>query len=235
MLFEVRGVVVNYGKAQALKAIDLAVDEGEVVALVGANGAGKSTLLRSISGLKSIAAGEILLDGERIDHLPAHERVTKGIAHVPEGRLVFGPMTVTDNLKMGAYLRRNKAEVRADIERMYEHFPVLRTRGAQLAESLSGGEQQMVAIARALMAKPRLVLMDEPSMGLSPLMVEMVGEIIMGIRKARLSVLLVEQNATLALSVSNRAYVMESGSIVVEGPAEDVARNQLVKKAYLGI
>jgi branched-chain amino acid transport system ATP-binding protein len=235
MLLETRGVVVNYGKAQALKGIDVAVGEGEVVALIGANGAGKTTLLRSISALKSIAAGEIFFGGARIDQLRPHELVKRGIGHVPEGRIVFGPMTVTDNLKIGAYLRRNKAEVKADIEEIYEHFPVLRERGGQLAESLSGGEQQMLAVARALMGKPKLLLMDEPSMGLSPLMVEMVGQIISDIRAAGLSVLLVEQNATMALALSDRAYVLEVGSIVLEGPAKEVATNELVRTAYLGV
>jgi branched-chain amino acid transport system ATP-binding protein len=235
MLLDIKDVVVSYGKAQALKGISLGVDEGEVVALIGANGAGKTTLLRSISALKRIDSGEILFDSERIDQLPGHELVKKGIGHVPEGRIVFGPMTVTDNLRMGAYLRKNKEEVRRDIERMYEHFPILKERGRQLAESLSGGEQQMLAVARALMSNPKLLLMDEPSMGLSPVMVEMVGQIIVDIRKAGLSVLLVEQNATMALALSDRAYVLETGSIVLEGPASDVAHNDIVKKAYLGI
>jgi branched-chain amino acid transport system ATP-binding protein len=235
MLLDIKDVIVSYGKAQALKGISLGVDEGEVVALIGANGAGKTTLLRSISALKRIDSGEILFDGQRIDQLPGHELVKKGIGHVPEGRIVFGPMTVTDNLRMGAYLRKNKEEVRRDIERMYEHFPILKERGRQLAESLSGGEQQMLAVARALMSNPKLLLMDEPSMGLSPVMVEMVGQIIVDIRKAGLSVLLVEQNATMALALSDRAYVLETGSIVLEGPASDVAGNDIVKKAYLGI
>jgi branched-chain amino acid transport system ATP-binding protein len=235
MLLEIKDLVVSYGKAQALKGIGLHVEEGEVVALIGANGAGKTTLLRSISALKRIDSGEILFDGARIDTLPGHELVKRGIAHVPEGRIVFGPLSVTDNLKMGAYLRRDKAEVKRDIDRMYEHFPVLKERGRQLAESLSGGEQQMLAVARALMAKPRLLLMDEPSMGLSPLMVEMVAKIIVDIRKVGLSVLLVEQNASMALALSDRAYVLEVGSIVLEGPADEVSRNDIVKKAYLGV
>ncbi|MBN1322350.1 MAG: ABC transporter ATP-binding protein, partial [Thermoleophilia bacterium] len=217
------------------KGISLEVGEGEVVALIGANGAGKTTLLRSISALKRIESGEIVFEGERVDQVPGHELVRKGIAHVPEGRIVFGPMTVTDNLRMGAYLRKDKAEVKRDIESLYEHFPVLKERGRQLAESLSGGEQQMLAVARALMAKPKLLLMDEPSMGLSPIMVEMVGKIIVDIRKQGLSVLLVEQNATMALALSDRAYVLEVGSIVLEGPAGEVAQNDIVKKAYLGV
>lgn len=235
MLLEIKDLVVNYGKAQALKGISLEVGEGEVVALIGANGAGKTTLLRSISALKRIESGEIIFDGERVDQLPGHDLVKKGIAHVPEGRIVFGPMTVTDNLRMGAYLRKDKAEVKRDIESLYEHFPVLKDRGRQLAESLSGGEQQMLAVARALMAKPKLLLMDEPSMGLSPIMVEMVGKIIVDIRKRGLSVLLVEQNATMALALSDRAYVLEVGSIVLEGSAAQVAQNDIVKKAYLGV
>jgi branched-chain amino acid transport system ATP-binding protein len=235
MLLEIKDVTVSYGKAQALKGIDLGVEEGKVVALIGANGAGKTTLLRSISALKRIDSGEILFDGARVDGLPGHVLVKKGIAHVPEGRVVFGPLSVTDNLRMGAYLRRDKGEVKRDIERMYEHFPVLKERGKQLAESLSGGEQQMLAVARALMAKPRLLLMDEPSMGLSPMMVEMVARIIVDIRNEGLSVLLVEQNATMALALSDRAYVLETGSIVLDGPAEEVSRNDIVKKAYLGI
>ncbi len=235
MLLEIRDLVVSYGKAQALKGISLGVEDGEVVSLIGANGAGKTTLLRSISALKRIDSGEIVFEGERIDQLPGHQLVKKGIGHVPEGRIVFGPMTVTDNLRMGAYLRKNKEEVRRDVERMYEHFPILKERGKQLAESLSGGEQQMLAVARALMSNPKLLLMDEPSMGLSPMMVEMVGQIIVDIRKAGLSVLLVEQNATMALALSDRAYVLETGAIVLEGPASEVARNDIVKKAYLGI
>ena len=235
MLLEVRGVVVDYGKARALRGVDVSVEQGEVVALIGANGAGKTTLLRSISGLNRITAGEILFNGERIDHLPPHEIVKRGIGHVPEGRIVFGPMTVEDNLKMGAYLRKDKAGVRADLEAMYKLFPVLKERGRQLAESLSGGEQQMLAVARALMGKPKLLLMDEPSMGLSPIMVEMVGRIITDIRVAGLGVLLVEQNATMALALSDRAYVMEVGSIVLEGPAKDVATSELVRTAYLGV
>jgi branched-chain amino acid transport system ATP-binding protein len=235
MLLEIRDLVVSYGKAQALKGISLRVEDGEVVALIGANGAGKTTLLRSISALKRIDSGEILFEGERIDQLPGHQLVKKGIGHVPEGRIVFGPMTVTDNLRMGAYLRKNKEDVRRDVERMYEHFPILKERGKQLAESLSGGEQQMLAVARALMSDPKLLLMDEPSMGLSPMMVEMVAQIIVDVRKAGLSVLLVEQNATMALALSDRAYVLETGSIVLQGPADQVAGNEIVKKAYLGI
>ena len=234
MLLEVKDLTVRYGKAQALKSLNLVVADGEVVALVGANGAGKTTLLRAISGLKSAAAGEITFLGERIDGVAPHEIVARGIAHVPEGRIVFGPMTVIDNLRMGAYLRKDKKAVEADLERMYEHFPRLKERRKQLSESLSGGEQQMLAVARALMAAPKLLLMDEPSMGLSPIMVEEVGQIVTDIRASGLSVLLVEQNANLALSLADRAYVLEVGSIVLDGPARQVASNDIVKKAYLG-
>jgi branched-chain amino acid transport system ATP-binding protein len=234
MLLEVKDLNVRYGKAQALKELNLQVDDGEVVALIGANGAGKTTLLRTISGLKAAAGGEIDFLGERIDGVPAHEIVARGIAHVPEGRIVFGPMTVIDNLRMGAYLRKDKRVVDSDLERMYTHFPRLKERYKQLAESLSGGEQQMLAVARALMANPKLLLMDEPSMGLSPIMVEEIGHIVTNIRESGVSVLLVEQNANLALSLSDRAYVLEVGAIILEGPAQEVAKNELVKKAYLG-
>ncbi len=235
MLLETRALVVNYGRAVALRGINLHVNDGEVVALIGANGAGKTTLLRSISGLTQISRGEISFRGERIDRLKPHEIAKRGIGHVPEGRIVFGPMTVLDNLRMGAYLRKDKAGIRADIERLCERFPILKERSNQLAESLSGGEQQMLAVARALMGRPKLLLMDEPSMGLSPIMVEMVAQIIRDIRADGLSVLLVEQNAVMALALSDRAYVLEVGSIVLEGPAAQIAKNDLVRTAYLGI
>jgi branched-chain amino acid transport system ATP-binding protein len=234
MFFEVKDLTVRYGKAQALKGLSLTVADGEVVALIGANGAGKTTLLRAISGLKSVAGGEITFLDQRIDGVAPHEIVARGIAHVPEGRIVFGPMTVIDNLRMGAYLRKDKKAVEADLERMYEHFPRLKERRKQLSESLSGGEQQMLAVARALMAAPKLLLMDEPSMGLSPIMVEEVGQIVTSIRASGLSVLLVEQNANLALSLADRAYVLEVGSIVLDGPSQQVATNAIVRKAYLG-
>jgi branched-chain amino acid transport system ATP-binding protein len=234
MLLEVKDLTVRYGKAQALKSLNLEVADGEVVALIGANGAGKTTLLRTISGLKSAVGGEITFLDQRIDGVAPHEIVARGIAHVPEGRIVFGPMTVIDNLRMGAFLRKDKKAVEADLERMYEHFPRLKERRRQLSESLSGGEQQMLAVARALMAAPKLLLMDEPSMGLSPIMVEEVGHIVNSIREGGLSVLLVEQNANLALSLADRAYVLEVGSIVLEGPSQQVATNDIVRKAYLG-
>jgi branched-chain amino acid transport system ATP-binding protein len=234
MLLEVENTTCSYGKVAALKDVSLAVAEGEVVALIGANGAGKSTLLRAISGLMHPVAGEITFAGTRIDHMPPHAVMRLGIAHIPEGRLVFAPMTVLDNLKMGAYRRRDQRQVRSDIERMFEYFPVLEKRRNQLAGSLSGGEQQMLAVARALMMAPRLILMDEPSMGLSPLMVETVADIVTSMQKDGLSVLLVEQNAALALAVASRAYVLEVGRVVVAGDSRSIAADGALRKAYLG-
>jgi branched-chain amino acid transport system ATP-binding protein len=234
MLLEITDLAVNYGTAQALKGISVTVGDGEVVALIGANGAGKTTLLRTVSGLKSPRSGHISFKGKRIDGVPACEIVKRGVAHIPEGRIVFGTMSVYDNLKMGAYLRRNKKEVAADLQRVYSLFPILHERRKQLSESLSGGEQQMLAVGRALMAAPKLLLMDEPSMGLSPIMVENIGHIVQDIHQAGIGILLVEQNASMALALADRAYVLEVGSIVLEGQASAVARNERVKQAYLG-
>jgi branched-chain amino acid transport system ATP-binding protein len=234
MLLEITDLAVNYGTAQALKGISVTVGDGEVVALIGANGAGKTTLLRTISGLKSPRSGHITFKDKRIDGVPACEIVKRGVAHIPEGRIVFGTMSVYDNLKMGAYLRRNKKQVAADLQRVYSLFPILHERRKQLSESLSGGEQQMLAVGRALMAAPKLLLMDEPSMGLSPIMVENIGHIVQDIHQAGIGILLVEQNATMALALADRAYVLEVGSIVLEGQASAVARNERVKQAYLG-
>ena len=234
MLLEVKDLVVNYGTAQALKGVSLAVGEGEVVALIGANGAGKTTLLRAISGLKSARSGQIVFKGQRVDGVPVYEIVKRGVAHIPEGRIVFGPMSVYDNLKMGAYLRKDQKEVARDIERMYSLFPILKERRKQLSESLSGGEQQMLAVARALMAAPKLLLMDEPSMGLSPIMVENIGNIVKDIHQTGIGILLVEQNASMALALADRAYVLEVGSVVLEGPGSVVAGNERVRTAYLG-
>jgi branched-chain amino acid transport system ATP-binding protein len=234
MLLEIENLTCNYGKVAALKDVGLTVNEGEIVALIGANGAGKSTLLRTISGLIHPLSGQITFLGRRIDRLPPHKVVRLGIAHIPEGRLVFAPMTVHDNLKMGAYRRRDHKQINADMERMFEYFPILGDRRRQLAGSLSGGEQQMLAVARALMTSPRLVLMDEPSMGLSPLLVETVADIVVNMQKDGFSVLLVEQNAALALSVANRAYVLEIGRVVAEGDARSIAADGALKKAYLG-
>jgi len=234
VLLEVEGLVCKYGAAVALKGVSCGVAEGEIVALVGANGAGKTTLLRTLSGLMRPAGGRINLQGQRIDGRKPHEILKLGVAHVPEGRLVIASMSVLDNLKMGAYLRRDFRQVQADIERMYEYFPVLKDRRSQNAGSLSGGEQQMLAVARALMSSPRLVLMDEPSMGLSPKLVETVRDIVVSMHERGLSILLVEQNAVMALSIADRAYVLEVGTIALQGDAKSVALDEGVKKAYLG-
>lgn len=234
MLLEIKDLKVHYGRAEALKGISLSVDEGAIVALVGANGAGKTTTLRTISGLKGPTLGEIWFQGKRIDGMPAHDIVRLGIAHIPEGRIVFAPMTVLDNLRMGAYLRKDKHQIARDLDIMYEHFPVLKERRKQLSGSLSGGEQQMLVIARALMASPKLLLMDEPSMGLSPILVEQVGNIISDINKTGIGIILVEQNARMALSLANKAYILEVGSITLEGDAKELANDERVRKAYLG-
>jgi branched-chain amino acid transport system ATP-binding protein len=234
MLLEIQNLTCNYGSVAAVRDVSLSVGEGEVVALIGANGAGKSTLLRAVSGLIHPVSGNITFAGNRIDRLPPNAVVRLGIAHIPEGRLIFAPMTVLDNLKMGAYRRRDRKQIASDMERMFEYFPVLEKRRKQLAGSLSGGEQQMLAVARALMTSPRLVLMDEPSMGLSPLLVEKVADIVTSMQKDGLSVLLVEQNAALALSVASRAYVFEIGRVVVQGDARSIAADGALKKAYLG-
>ena len=234
MFLEIEGLRVHWGKAEALKGISLNVNEGEVVSIVGANGAGKTTLMRTISGLKKPTSGEMKFQGKNIDHMPTHSIAKLGIAHIPAGRMVFAPMTVLDNLKVGAYLRKDKSEVARNLDAMYQHFPVLEERTRQIAGSLSGGEQQMLAVARALMGRPKLLLMDEPSMGLSPLLVAEVGKIIRDINKEGISILLVEQNARMALRLAQRAYVLELGTIVLEGDAAELINNELVKKAYLG-
>jgi branched-chain amino acid transport system ATP-binding protein len=234
MLLEISDLNCDYGGVASLRAVSLTVNKGEVVALIGANGAGKSTLLRAVSGLIHPVSGDITFAGKRIDRLPPHAVVRLGIAHIPEGRLVFAPLSVLDNLKMGAYRRKDRKQITGDIERMFEYFPALARRRKQLAGSLSGGEQQMLAVARALMTSPQLVLMDEPSMGLSPLLVETIADIVLDMQKDGLSVLLVEQNAALALSVANRAYVLEIGRVVAQGPAESIAADGALRKAYLG-
>ncbi|MGD0918440.1 MAG: ABC transporter ATP-binding protein [Thermodesulfobacteriota bacterium] len=233
-MLEIKDLRVHYGKAEAIKQISLNVDEGAIVTLIGANGAGKTTTLRTISGLKVPTSGEIWFKGRRIDGRPPNDIVKLGIAHIPEGRMVFAPMTVFDNLRMGAYLRKDKHEILRDIETMYEHFPILKERKGQKAGQLSGGEQQMLAIARALMARPKLLLMDEPSMGLSPLLVEEVGDIISQINKGGISVLLVEQNAHMALELAIKAYIIEVGNITLQGAAHELASHERVKQVYLG-
>ncbi|MGD0658338.1 MAG: ABC transporter ATP-binding protein [Syntrophorhabdales bacterium] len=234
MLLEIRELTVHYGSARALNRVSIAVDEGEIVALVGANGAGKTTTLRSVSGLLSPTSGEILFQGRSTKGLAVHDIVRLGIAHVPEGRGTLSPMTVFENLRMGAYLQKDKRRIARDLEAMYDHFPVLSKRRGQLAGNLSGGEQQMLAIARALMARPKLLLMDEPSMGLSPLMVEEVAGIVRDINERGMSIVLVEQNARMALDLCHRAYILEVGEVVLQGYGRDLAKDEAVNKAYLG-
>lgn len=234
MLLEVRDVHVHYHKVAALKGISMNVPEGGIVTIIGANGAGKSTTLRSISGLEKPTQGEILFQGERIDRLPPERIVARGIAQVPEGRRVFPGLTVEENLRTGAYLRNDKAGIERDLGRVFEHFPRLKERRTQWARTLSGGEQQMVAIGRALMSRPKLLLLDEPSMGLSPVMVQEIARIIVEIAEQGVPVVLVEQNAELALRLARFAYVLETGTVALEGPAHELHENDHVKRAYLG-
>jgi len=235
MLLEMRDASVRYGKVTAIRDISIAVPEHGVVTIIGANGAGKTTTLRAISGLAPLASGDIHFDGERIDHLPPDRIVERGIAHVPEGRRVFRDLTVAENLLTGAFLCRDQAAIERDLGTVYEHFPRLTERRRQLAKTMSGGEQQMLAIGRALMAKPRLLLMDEPSMGLAPVIVEEIADIIREISTGGTPVVLVEQNAELALELASYAYVLETGSLTLEGKAEDLHGNDHVRAAYLGI
>ncbi len=233
-LLELRDIHAYYGNIQALRGVSLTVEPGEIVTLIGSNGAGKSTTLKTISGLLRPRVGEIWFDGARIDGTNAASIVGLGICQAPEGRRVFPRMTVQENLEMGAFLRRKGPEVEADFERVFTLFPRLRERRTQQGGTLSGGEQQMLAIGRALMAKPRLLLLDEPSMGLAPILVEQIFEIIKDINSQGTTVLLVEQNALMALGIARRGYILETGAIVLEDDAKRLAQNPEVKKAYLG-
>ncbi len=233
-MLEVRGLKVAYGGINAVKGIDLEVRAGEMVALIGANGAGKTTTLKALSGLLTPAAGSVYYDGHDVTGTPAFELVRRGLALVPEGRGVFARLTVEENLAMGAYIRDDKAAIAADCERAYATFPRLAERRAQLAGTLSGGEQQMLAIARALMCKPRLLLLDEPSMGLAPIVVQKIFETIRTVAREGVTLLLVEQNARLALQTCDRGYVMESGLITLSGEAKTLLDNPDVRRAYLG-
>lgn len=235
MLLEIRKIKVHFGKVEALKDISLHVDQGHIVSLVGANGAGKSTTLRTICGLKKPTLGEILFEGEKINEMPTRQIIDKGIALVPEGRRLFPHMTVLENLKMGAYLRKAKKEINKDLEDIFHYFPVLKERSKQLAGALSGGEQQMLAIGRALMSKPKLLLMDEPTLGLSPLMCNEIANIITQINQLDTTVLLVEQNVRLAFAVAKKAYVLELGEIILEGDTDELIDSDYVRKAYLGV
>lgn len=233
-LLEVKDLEVYYGVIKALKGISFEVNEGEVVALIGANGAGKTTTLHTITGLLEAKKGAVMYEGVDVTKIPAHKIVSMGMAHVPEGRRVFANLSVIQNLKMGAYTRKDKDEINASLDAVFERFPRLLERKNQLAGTLSGGEQQMLAIGRALMSKPKIILMDEPSMGLSPIYVNEVFEIIKKVSAEGTTVLLVEQNAKKALSIANRAYVIETGNIVLSGDAHDLLNNDDIKKAYLG-
>jgi branched-chain amino acid transport system ATP-binding protein len=233
-MLEVRDLQVYYGVIQAIKGVSFNVNEGEIIALIGANGAGKTTILQTISGLISSKEGQVLYNGADITKIPAHKIVSMGLAHVPEGRRVFSQLTVYDNLLLGSYTRNDKDERVETLKQIFKRFPRLEERKGQMAGTLSGGEQQMLAIGRALMSKPKIVLMDEPSMGLSPLLVEEVFDIIQSINKSGTTVLLVEQNAKKALSIAHRAYVLETGNVVLEGDAKKLMNDESVKKAYLG-
>ncbi len=233
-LLELRDVHTYYGNIHALKGISLTVEEGEIVTLIGSNGAGKSTTLKTISGLLRPRSGEIWFDGERLDGTPAHVVVGRGISQSPEGRRVFPLLTVQENLEMGAFLRKKGPELDADFERVFTHFPRLRERRTQEGGTLSGGEQQMLAIGRALMARPKVLLLDEPSMGLAPILVEQIFDIIVDINKQGTTVLLVEQNALMALGIARRGYILQVGEIVLADEASKLAKNEAVRKAYLG-
>jgi branched-chain amino acid transport system ATP-binding protein len=234
-MLEVENIHSYYGNIHALKGISLTVDKGEIVTLIGGNGAGKSTTLKTITGIMKPLEGQIKLEGEDLAPFKGHEIVYKGIAMVPEGRRIFARLTVAENLDMGAYSRNNKQEVAQDLERVYSLFPRLRERRNQIAGTLSGGEQQMLATGRALMARPRLLLMDEPSMGLAPVLVELIFDTIKRINEEGTTVLLVEQNALMALSIANRGYVLQTGEIVLHDVADKLQKNEMIQKAYLGM
>ena len=233
-MLEVKDLQVSYGMIQAIKGISFEVNQGEVIALIGANGAGKTTILHTVTGLLAPKKGSIIFEGQDITKVPAHKIVSMGMAHVPEGRRVFAQLSVYDNLKMGAYTRTDKNEIEESLEMVYKRFPRLQERKNQMAGTLSGGEQQMLAMGRALMSKPKIILMDEPSMGLSPIFVNEIFNIIQEVSASGTTVLLVEQNAKKALSIADRAYVLETGNIALEGDAKILMNDDSIKKAYLG-
>ena len=233
-MLELKEVEVSYGNIRALKGVSLRVGEGELVTLIGSNGAGKSTTLKAISGLLRPKAGTLLYHGQPLDRLPPHRIVALGVSHCPEGRRVFGRLTTAENLRLGAVQRRDRGVVRRDVERVYSLFPVLKERSAQLAGTLYGGEQQMLSIGRALMGRPKLLLLDEPSLGLAPLLVAAIFDRIRQLKSEGTTILLVEQNARLALDIADRAYVMETGRISLEGPAAELKHNPQVEHTYLG-
>ncbi len=234
-MLELHDVHSFYGNIEALKGISLTVEKGEIVTLIGANGAGKTTTLRTITGLIKPRQGTVILEGEELTAFKPHEIVYKGVSMVPEGRGIFARLTVAENLDLGAYTRNDKEGIKADLERVYELFPRLKERRSQVAGTLSGGEQQMLAIGRALMARPRLLLLDEPSMGLAPVLVELIFDTIVDINRQGTTILLVEQNALMALSVAHRGYVLRTGEIVLSDTAENLRTNEMVQKTYLGM
>ena len=233
-MLEIKNLNVHFGVIHALKGISLTINTGEIVTLIGANGAGKTTTLRTVSGLKKPTDGEILLEGKDITATSAQDRVKMGISQVPEGRRIFSAMTVLENLELGAYLRKDKSNISKDLKMVYERFPILANRKKQIAGTLSGGEQQMLSIGRALMSRPRILCLDEPSMGLAPLLVQEIFDIIKEINKSGTTVLLIEQNASMALQIANRAYVMETGTITLSGTGAELMQSDEIKKAYLG-
>ncbi len=234
-MLEVKDLQVYYGLIQAIKGVSFEVNQGEVIALIGANGAGKTTILHTITGLIQPKAGSVIFEGKDITKVPGHKIVSMGMAHVPEGRRVFANLSVYQNLKMGAYIQKDKKVIGETLEMIYKHFPRLEERKNQLAGTLSGGEQQMLAMGRALMSTPKMILMDEPSMGLSPLLVKEVFSIIEYCHESGITILLVEQNAKMALGIADRAYVLETGNITMSGNAAEMLENEDVKKAYLGV
>ncbi len=232
---QVQGLASHYGRIQALRDVSLTVEKGEIVALVGANGAGKTTLLRAVSGVQPATAGRIAFDGEDITRVNANGRVKRGIAQVPEGRQIFSPLSVADNLRMGAYLRSDAAEIAADMDRIYAMFPILAEFRARPGGSLSGGQQQMLALGRALMSRPRLLLLDEPSMGLAPVIVDQIFAAIVRLKSEGMTIFLVEQNAFAALSIADRGYALETGTVILSGTGQALLADEKVKEAYLGI
>ena len=233
-MLEIKDLHVHYGVIHALKGVSMQVEQGEIVALIGANGAGKTTLLHAISAIQKKSGGEILFEGTSLNKADARKTVEMGITQVPEGRRIFSGLSVYENLLMGAFLRKDKEGIRQDLQNVYERFPILGKRSAQDASTLSGGEQQMLAMGRALMARPKILLLDEPSMGLAPILVKEIFRIIQEINKQGTTILLVEQNARMALAVCDRAYVMETGNIVLSGSGEELSRSEQIQKAYLG-
>jgi branched-chain amino acid transport system ATP-binding protein len=233
-LLELKDVVVTYQGARALTAVNLTLEAGEIAAVIGANGAGKTTCLRTISGLKRIDAGEIWFDGQRIDAISPRATVARGVVHVPEGKRLFPRMSVRENLEMGTFLRRDARDIAADFTRVFAHFPILKERQKQAAGSLSGGEQQLLAFARGLMARPKVLLVDEPTVGVAPLLVKELGRTLGEINRQGVAILLVEQNAAMALRLAQRGYVLETGSIVLSGKSDELLQNDYVRKSYLG-